>query len=139
MGLEFSHNIQFLRRAVGLLEDGRFLSQAEFAEKIGIDRRTVINWESGISSPSPRHKMRIMSLIKKAFDVDIHESVLMEKALEKVLGHMSVFLNPEICKGFTPQQRQMMNRIFFRIQNLSAESLRQILDVLDNQLKQTGN
>ena len=139
MGSQFSHNIQFLRRASGLLENGRFLSQVEFAQKIDVDRRTVINWESDMSNPSPRHKQKILAIIKKVFDIDIHESVLIEKDLEQVLGHISIFLNPELCKGLTPQQRQMMNRIFFRIQNLSVESLRQILDIVDSQLKQVGD
>src|SRR5947207_11183596 len=44
----------------------RAWTQEEVAEKLGIDVRTIRNWESGASSPSPKHRRELSRLYEKS-------------------------------------------------------------------------
>lgn len=52
---------------IGLAKEEWGISQEQLAEKIGISRQTVSNWERGIATPD----VETLNLISKLFDEDL--------------------------------------------------------------------
>jgi DNA-binding XRE family transcriptional regulator len=130
----FATNIKYVRNILGLIENGKFLSQSEFADMVGVSRRTLINWESG-ETPNVTHRKKIIEIINEKLDIKIHENVLMEKDIKKVIGPMSIYLFPEVLSGLNPQQKQLMQHLFLKIENLSEETLKTIIEFVDDVVK----
>ncbi len=79
MNKKFADNMIALRKKAGL-------SQEQFAERIGVSRQTVSNWERGMANPD----VEMLEIISKTFEVDLStiisgESVEQEKVKKTIL------------------------------------------------------
>src|SRR6266702_4916180 len=71
----------------------RAWTQEEVAEKLGIDVRTIRNWESGASSPSPKYRRELSRLYEKSLsELKLVEPMLYPSS-QKQLG---------LCMAKTP-------------------------------------
>lgn len=82
---KFADNMITLRKKAGL-------SQEQFAERIGVSRQTVSNWERGMANPD----VEMLDLISKTFEVDFStiingESAKQEK-VKKTIPYRTVLL-----------------------------------------------
>ncbi|MFP4459958.1 MAG: helix-turn-helix domain-containing protein [Candidatus Zixiibacteriota bacterium] len=134
MANRLASNIRYLRQIIGLIEDGKFLSQSQFAGLLGISRRTLINWESG-EMPNQSHRKAILELIDEKLDIKVAEKVLVEKDIAKAIGPMSIYLFPEMLSGLNSHQRQLLQHLFLKIESLSEETLKTIIDFVDEAIK----
>ena len=136
MNKRLASNIRYLRQIIGLITDGKFLSQSDFADMIGVSRRTLINWESG-EVPNQSHRKKILSLINEKLQIKVAENVLIEKDIARIIGPMSIYLFPEVLSGLNPQQKQLLQHLFLKIESLSEETLKTIIDYVDEVVKET--
>lgn len=61
MEIKFSENLKLLRKV-------RDMSQTDLAVKIGVDQRTVSNWEKGICEPSLHLLAKLCEIFDESFD-----------------------------------------------------------------------
>lgn len=71
------------------------LKQKEFAELVGVSKRSIANYESGESSPNSRTLFRLTSLEHKIVEAEYHQKDPMEFIEERKKTHESAILRIE--------------------------------------------
>ncbi len=126
----FSENIRTLRKILGFVTKGDTLSQKEFADLLGVTRRTLVYWEKG-EIPNRKHREKILRLIKTNLQIDLDENILITKDITKVIGPVSFFIYSDLLKGLSPKKRQILQHLFLKLEHADTETLNKILTIVD--------
>lgn len=82
--------------------------------------------------PNQSHRNAILHLIDKWLNIKLAENVLIEKDIARAIGPMSIYLFPEVLSGLNPQQKQLLQHLFLKIESLSEETLKTIIEYVDD-------
>jgi hypothetical protein len=74
--------------------------------------------------------------VKELFEIEIDEEILLEKDISKIIGPMSIYMNPKLTKDLSTEQKQLLKRIFLRIEHLDKETLKKIVETVDRIIKE---
>src|SRR5215472_16443620 len=88
----------------------RAWTQEEVAEKLGIDARTIRNWESGTSFPAPKYRRELARVYEKSLrELKLAEPVLnlrrednKNRQLFTMVPHLSSQEQPGLCMAKAP-------------------------------------
>ena len=129
----FSDNLKLLRK-------GRGLSQTKLAEKIGITKQSVINYEKGATFPTGNRLQKLLDALdvsaEQLLGKDFFSSETEEALLDKIHSH-SVFLadyrkHIELLKDDSKKKAYLLNYL----SNYSSEELLfAIQSIFDNDIK----
>ncbi len=126
----FPENLKTLRRVLGFAIKGDALSQKEFADLLGVTRRTLVYWEQG-ELPNQGHRQEILRLVKEHLQIDIDEKFLLTKDISKVIGPVSFFMYADLLKDLSEKKRQILQHLFLKLEHADTDTLAHILDMVD--------
>ncbi|HHS49677.1 MAG TPA: XRE family transcriptional regulator [candidate division Zixibacteria bacterium] len=122
----FAKNIRFLRRASGLVSQGRGFSQEELAEALKISRRTLITWESGqIPHKSNIHKAA--KFFSRKLDVQISPDELVEEDLSQAEELLPL---SEFERTLSPESRKIYRSLFLSTRGMEKVDLEKVIDFI---------
>ncbi|MDE7106236.1 MAG: helix-turn-helix domain-containing protein, partial [Anaeroplasmataceae bacterium] len=97
-----------LEEKIKKIREKEDLSQEAFAERLGVSRQTVINWEKGKSTPT----FELLMLIANEFHIEINSLVqsdmeLQYMSLEEQVNKEKSLLNKEIKPVFDSEEKPL--------------------------------
>lgn len=123
-GRIFARNIRFLRRAAGLVVQGRSFSQEELANLMSVTRRTVIAWESG-QIPHKSNTIKIAGFFEKKMEVSIAPENLTDSDLTQV---EELFPLSEFERKLTPESRKIYRSLFLSTRDMTLVDLSKVIE-----------
>lgn len=97
-----------LEEKIKKIREKEDLSQEAFAERLGVSRQTVINWEKGKSTPT----FELLMLIANEFHIEINSLVQTDMepqylTLEEQVNKQESILNKEIKPSFDSKEKPL--------------------------------
>jgi len=123
-GKRFARNIRFLRRASGLVTQGRSFSQGELAERMGLTRRTIISWESG-QIPHKSNLASAAEFFAACLEVEIKPSELIEGDLTKVEELLPL---SEFERALSTENRKIYRSLFLSTRGMDSVDLEKVIE-----------
>lgn len=124
----FAKNLRFIRKAAGISVGGKPYSQAEFAEKLDVTKRSIILWESG-SIPNRTNLDKLSKLILKLLGVRIPPEILLEK---DITGNLELLPRTDFEKKLSVKHRKILRSLFLSAGSLDENQLLQVIEYIDN-------
>ena len=126
----FAENLRTLRKVLGFVIKGDTLSQTEFAELLGVTRRTLVYWEKN-ETPNKNHRIKILDIIHKYLKIEVDENFLQTKDISKAIGPVSFFMYSDMLTGLSQKKRQLLQHLFMKLEHADADTLNKVLEIVD--------
>jgi len=123
----FARNTRFLRKAAGIAEKGSPFSQTELAKRLGVSKKSVINWESG-KAPHRSNLEKIAATFSKILGFTISPQELITGDLTEKI---ELVPRNELERELSPEQRKILRSIFLSAGYLDKTKLLKVVDFID--------